>query len=122
MPNLTIKLNTNPLPNDCPLCGLETNPNIGAELFLDQTEKIVCIECAGKHSPILAVLATFADMSRWFQETENPVLADFLNFAELSKLLQNAEAMFGANWTDAQNFSRSPMNTYQTFGVQKAEV
>ncbi len=62
--NLIIKLNQNAMPNDCPLCGVETTPNIGAELFLAETESVVCFECASKHAPILACLITFADICR----------------------------------------------------------
>ena len=119
---LIIKLNENPMPNDCPLCGEQTNPNIGAELFLAGTESIVCIDCGSKHAPLLACPITFADMSRWFQSNDNPVLADFLNFAELSNLTERAENRFGAKWEDESQFKRSPMNVYQSFGIQKSEV
>lgn len=120
--NLIIKLNENPFPGDCPLCGGITNPKIGAELFLADTETIVCIECASKHSPILACLETFDDLARRFQLLENPTVADFLAFEKLSKLTQTAEEIFANQWKDGQNFSRNSMNTYQSFRTQKAEM
>ena len=104
MPNLIIKLNENPMPHDCPLCGNQTNPNIGAELFLADTERIVCFDCAEPHAPILACLITFADLARGFQMRDKPLLGDFLVFAQLSKPLETAETMFGAKWTEMQNF------------------
>ncbi len=96
--DLIIKLNENPMPNDCPLCDNQTNPNIGAEIFLDGTDKVVCFDCAEYHAPLLAGLITFADLSRIFQTSENN---------------------FGEKWSEKQNFRRSPMNVYQSFGVQK---
>ena len=119
---LIIKLNTNPLPNDCPLCGNQTNPNIGAEIFLAGTENVVCFDCAEIHSPLLASLIVFAEMSRSFQQIETPALGDFLNFAHLSRLAQNAENAFGAEWEESNSNFRSPMNVYQSFGIQKTEV
>ncbi len=104
MPNLIIKLNENPTPNDCPLCGNQTNPNIGAELFLADTERIVCFDCAERDAPVLACLITFADLSRGFQMKDKPLLGDFLRFAQLSKALDTAERMFGAKWTKMQTF------------------
>ena len=68
--NLSIKLNQNPAPNDCPLCGKETNPNIGAEIFLADTDEVVCFDCAEVHAPVLANLIAFADLSRIFQISE----------------------------------------------------
>jgi hypothetical protein len=99
-----IKLNENPTPNDCPLCGNQTNPNIGAELFLADTERIVCFDCAERDAPVLACLITFADLSRAFQMKDKPLLGDFLRFAQLSKALDTAERMFGAKWTKMQTF------------------
>ena len=119
MINLIIKLNRNPLPNDCPLCDLPTNPNIGAELFLADTEAVVCLECGSKHAPILATLLTFGDMSRFFQTIGKPTIEDYLGFIELSKLFESAETIFGNGWTDEQNIRRIPMNS---FGIQRAEV
>lgn len=115
--NLTIKLNSNPLPNDCPLCGEQTNPNIGAEIFLAETETIVCIECAGKHSPVLACLVTFNDLARQFQALVNPTIADHLAFSELSKLTVRAEEMHGEKWTESQEIKTRSINSYQSFGV-----
>lgn len=98
MPELVIRLNENPISNVCPLCDTETNPNIGAELFLADTEQIVCLECGSKHAPILAGLLTFADLSRLFQ---------------------TAEEMFGSTWEKKLDFKRIPMNS---FGIEKVEV
>lgn len=96
-PALFIKLNDNPIPNLCPLCQTETNPNIGAEIFLENTDKVVCFDCAERHAPILAGLITFADLSRLFQ---------------------TAESNFGEKWEKSQSFKGNPLNTYQSFGVQ----
>jgi hypothetical protein len=112
---LIIKLNKNINPNDCPLCGEITNPNIGAELFLAGSETIVCLDCAMKHAPILACLLTFADISRVIT-VEKPILADLLTFAELSELHQRAEEIFGAKWEQSEGFRKSSMNAYQDFG------
>ncbi len=120
--NLTIKLNQNPNPNDCPLCGIKTNPNIGAEVFLADTETVVCIDCGSKEAPILAALLTFGDYSRLFDESGEPIGKRLETYFELSKLFCQAERAFGDKWAEAHNFSRSPMNAYQSFGVQKAEV
>lgn len=98
--NLIIKLNQNPLPNLCPLCGKETSPNIGAEIFLIDTDKVVCFECAEYHAPILAGLITFADLSRLFQTSEDS---------------------FGLKWRDAQKFRKSPMNSFQSVGDVRDE-
>jgi hypothetical protein len=67
---LVIKLNENPTPNDCPLCSAKTNPNIGAQLFLDNTEQTVCFDCGLLYSPILASLVNMADAARFFIEYE----------------------------------------------------
>ena len=96
--DLIIKLNDNPIPNLCPLCDRETNPNIGAEIFLAETDKIVCFDCAEIHSPILAGLITFGDLSRIFQISEN-------RFAE--------------KWENAQSIKGNSLNKYQSFGIQK---
>lgn len=71
MPELIIKLNTNLVPNDCPFCRKETNPNLGADIFLAGTNTVVCYECACKQSPILAGLITFSDISRLYLQAEN---------------------------------------------------
>jgi hypothetical protein len=78
--------------------------NIGAELFLADTERIVCFDCAERDAPVLACLITFADLSRDFQMRDKPLLGDFLRFAQLSKALDTAERMFGPKWTEMQNF------------------
>ena len=64
-----IQINSNPIPNNCPLCGNETNPNIGAELFLD--DLVVCRPCGERHSENLASLLTLADASRLFSTSES---------------------------------------------------
>ncbi len=119
--NLIIKLNTNPLQGDCPLCGELTNPNIGAEIFLADTDSIVCVGCAGKHAPVLACLITFNDLARQFQTLDNPTIADHLAFSELSKLTVRAEEIFGDKWADSQEIKTRSINSYQSFGVY-AEV
>lgn len=101
MIELVIKLNENPIPNDCPLCRKETNPNIGAEIFLAGTNQVVCFDCASRRSPVLASLIAFSDLSRMYQQ---------------------AEENFGEKWQNNQNIKGSPMNTFQSFGVQKMEV
>lgn len=95
--NLIIKLNDNPIPNDCPICGQQTNPNIGAEIFLENTDKVVCFDCAEQRTPILASLLTFADLARIFHV---------------------AEDSFGKKWEAKNNTKTSPMNFYQKFGVE----
>ena len=100
-PKLIIKLNDNPIPNLCPLCDTETNPNIGAELFLIDTDNVVCFDCAEQHAPVLAALVTFADLARLFQVSESN---------------------YGERWAMNQNIKQSRMNGYQSFGVQKCEV
>lgn len=121
--NIIIKLNQNPHPNNCPLCNRLTNPNIGAEAFLENTELIVCFDCVEKYSPILACLITFADFAREFPEQpQKPLPQDFLRLGELANLQKRAEEKFGALWTELQNIKKSPMNTYQNFGFEKTEV
>jgi hypothetical protein len=66
-----IRINENPLPNECPLCTGKTNPNIGAELFLDGTDQIVCFDCGLLHSPLLAALVNMADGARFFVRYED---------------------------------------------------
>jgi hypothetical protein len=88
--NLIIKLNENPLPNLCPLCGLETVPNIGAELFLAKTDSIVCIDCASEHAPVLAILASFNDFSRLFHESGESIGRRMETYFGLSKMLIEA--------------------------------
>ncbi len=56
--NLAIKMNSNPMPEPCPLCGGMTNPNIGAELMLADSELIVCHTCGREHAPALVALLT----------------------------------------------------------------
>lgn len=118
--NLIIKLNQNPIPNDCPLCGQLTNPNIGAELFLADSDQIVCFDCGGNFSPVLACLITFANIARDFQFIENPIIADYLTFAELSKITAQTENRFGEIWANESSFIKSPMNSYQDFGAEVA--
>lgn len=120
--NLIIKLNENPLPNPCPLCGEQTNPNIGAELFLVETDTIVCLDCASEHAPVLAVLISFNDFSRLFHESGESIGRRMETYFGLSKMLIEAENEFGAKWTDAQGIKERSINSYQSFGVQKAEV
>ena len=100
MPVLVIKINDNPIPNLCPFCNTETNPNIGAEIFVAGTNNVVCLECAEKHAPILAGLITFAEVSRLFQTAENA---------------------FGEKWEKAQSFKGQSMNAYQDFGFEQAK-
>lgn len=114
--NLIIKINSNPLPNDCPLCGKLTNPNIGAEIFLAETDSIVCIECAAKHAPILACLISFNDLSRQFQSLDNPTIADYLAFEQLAKLTAQAEEIFSERWENDSEARTRSINSYQSFG------
>lgn len=116
--NLIIGLNQNPLPGDCPICSRPVNANIGAELFLADTEQIVCLDCGSKHAPILACLITFADFSRALEINGQPLLGELLSFAELSELFKKAEAQFGDKWQDAAGYVGSSMNVYQDFGFR----
>lgn len=53
---LAIKLNENPVAESCPLCGQETNPNIGAELMLADEDLVVCEDCGKLYAPVLQSL------------------------------------------------------------------
>src|SRR5437763_17115061 len=55
---LAIKLNDNPTPEPCPLCGGLTNPNVGAELTLADNSLVVCRACGLEHAPTLVALLT----------------------------------------------------------------
>ena len=113
--NLIIKLNDNPTPNDCPICGRKTNPNIGAELFLENTETVICQKCGMKYAPVLACLISFADFSRDLDIDRKPTIGELICFAELSELFQFAETKFGNRWANEQEFVKSPMNIRQNF-------
>lgn len=113
MNKIIIKTNNNPMPNNCPLCNRQTNPNIGAELFLENTDQIVCLGCATKQAPILACFIAFADYSRFLEDGKEIKIGDLLFLSELSGLFQKAEISFGEKWANEQEFVKSPMNTYQ---------
>ena len=101
MAEIIIKLNDNPNPNACPFCQVQTNPNIGAELFLAGTNMTVCFGCASKRAPILAGLIAFENLSRIHLDNEN---------------------RFGQKWENEKQIKGSSMNTYQDFGFEKREV
>jgi hypothetical protein len=58
--NLAIKLNQRIELDACPLCGAVVNPNIGPELFLADSDLIVCRDCGREHAPALFALLTLA--------------------------------------------------------------
>jgi hypothetical protein len=58
--SLAIKLNQRIEPDACPLCGTVVNPNIGAELFLADSDLIVCRNCGREHAPALIALLVLA--------------------------------------------------------------
>lgn len=95
--NFSIQINDNPIPTACPLCGNETNPNIGAELFLDNL--VVCRECGEKNSEMLAGLLTLADVARLFTSRD-------CNCKDLSKYaveFTRREDSFGELWFASQD-------------------
>jgi hypothetical protein len=58
--SLSIKLNQRIEADACPLCGETVNPNIGPELFLADSDLIVCRNCGRIHAPALFALLTLA--------------------------------------------------------------
>jgi hypothetical protein len=82
-----IRINDNPVPNDCPICDKQTNPNIGAEIFVDGTEQIVCFDCALLNCPLLASIINLADAARFFAqyEEENNSIWEAVRAAEDKK-------------------------------------
>lgn len=111
-PDLIIRLNTNPIHNFCPLCGVQVNPNIGAELFLAESDNIVCLDCGMLHAPILATLVNFADFSRLFHESGEPLGKRLETYFHLSKFLIESENKFGDKWQS----ELTTINSYQNFG------
>lgn len=109
-PDLTIRLNTDPMPNDCPLCKTEVTPNIGAELF--SGESVVCLDCGMKYAPILAALLNFADFSRLFHESGEPLGKRLETYFHLSKFFVESENKFGDKWQS----ELTTINSYQSFG------
>jgi hypothetical protein len=67
---LVIKINSSAVPNACPLCDKQTNPNLGCELFVDGTDQIVCFDCALLTEPLLASMVNMADAARFFARYE----------------------------------------------------
>lgn len=115
MLNLIIKLNQNPMPDNCPFCGVEITPNIGAELFLTETENIVCLDCGMIHAPVLTTLLAFGDYSRLFDESGESVGKRIETYFQLSKVFVSSEKRFGDIWEENQNIERIPKNS---FGIQ----
>lgn len=69
--NIAIYLNSNPTAEPCPICGKATNPNVGAELFLEGDDAIICRDCGFEHAPVLTGLVELGDAARRFAEAEN---------------------------------------------------
>jgi hypothetical protein len=63
VPKLAIKLNVR-IGDLCPLCGNETNANIGVEIVCDESNLPVCRTCAITHAVDLAYLLSLADAAR----------------------------------------------------------
>lgn len=70
MTKLSIKLNTNPTSEPCPLCGNPTNPNIGAELALADCDLVVCHDCGRLHAPLLVGILDLSFSAREFAFAE----------------------------------------------------
>ena len=71
--NLAIKMNDSIAPRLCPLCGRVTNPNIGPELTLAGSMRVVCRDCGRDHAPALVALLELA----WAAEDFSLYVRDF---------------------------------------------
>jgi hypothetical protein len=89
--NLAIKLNSNPNPEPCPLCGQETNPNIGAELTLAENELVVCRDCGLTHAPLLVSLLTLGFLATDYSLCER-------DYGDLWQASREASPRESLNW------------------------
>lgn len=53
---IVVRLNNCAANDACALCGERTDPQVGPELFLADTWKVVCRHCGKKHAPYLTEL------------------------------------------------------------------
>jgi hypothetical protein len=70
-PSLVIKLNQNAIQTPCPLCGNPTNPNIGAELMIENTGDVVCRSCGYEQVPHLIAILNLGESARFFTNSED---------------------------------------------------
>lgn len=89
---LAIKLNDNPAAEPCPLCGGETNPNIGPELTLADAPQVVCHACGLEHAPALVALLTLAFVARDFYLCEQ-------DYGDLWRAANSPQPR-GLNWNE----------------------
>lgn len=61
--HLAIKMNDSIAPSLCPLCGRETNPNIGPELTLAVNTQVVCHDCGRDQAPALVTMLELASIA-----------------------------------------------------------
>jgi hypothetical protein len=90
--NLAIKLNSNPNPEPCPLCGEMTNPNIGAELTLADNMLVVCRPCGQRHAPTLTALLTLGFIATDYHLCEQ-------DFGQMWQAARGSKPSRGLDWS-----------------------
>ena len=54
--DLAIKLNNAATNDPCAICGARTDPQVGPELFLADSWRVVCWDCGRKYAPTLVAM------------------------------------------------------------------
>ena len=76
--NLEIRINTHTGEVPCVICGCRGAPKVGADLFLEGTDSLVCHPCGGEHAPhLLAELSRMEKAER--EENVDPTSWSFLD-------------------------------------------
>jgi hypothetical protein len=109
--SLKIKVNTDPTAGPCPICGETTNPNIGAELFLDDDDLIVCRGCGIIYSPVLVDLLELGDSARSYISHEN----DFGSLSEAMDLPPHLAVISGGNGSEISTWAKPPGDRYSHY-------
>ena len=65
---LCIKLNNTHAGTACGLCGGRFDPDVGPEMFIEGTWKLVCHECAGRLNPPLRKMLDYLQAVTWEQD------------------------------------------------------
>ena len=64
--NLCIKWNNAATNDPCAVCGRRTDPQVGAELFIEGTWELVCTDCGEKYAPKLVELRQLVQTHKRF--------------------------------------------------------
>lgn len=88
---LAIIINDLVAPLLCPLCNRKTNPNIGFELVLIESQRVVCRDCGRLAAPALVVLLELSS-------TAEELMLHSIALGERWQASRKGHSITGLNW------------------------